>query len=352
MNNDDFMRDEQLRAAEDCGVPAMTDHSEGWVTALTAQGLWLKHVQRQFEARVPGPTIFLDEERAAKSTDDLKRMIRGRTPEQRERAKRGAEQAKLRVILPLRVGTPFFFSDRVCNLLEISAETVPADVLLERERIPCEHGFWYFEQPLPISTGSVGPIRAITWAGVCQHEGQEFHNLGGPAGFSVDGVEAIDIVFWLQTAVGSILPATHLRWLIGASCDQTAKRGNPLAEDPEPRLDKLKYLAAALTFIHQRVVATAPEIAGRPARRRLGLPEELAARPVHVVTLRRLRSAERQAAPGEVAWSCRWGVSGHWRNQPVGPKRGARRLTWVHGHVKGPTGKPFRHVDRVFAVRR
>jgi len=44
---------------------------------------------------------------------------------------------------------------------------------------------------------------------------------------------------------------------------------------------------------------------------------------------------------GHVEWSRRWMVRGHWRNQPYGPGRTERRLTWIDPYVKGPDDKPL-----------
>ncbi len=45
---------------------------------------------------------------------------------------------------------------------------------------------------------------------------------------------------------------------------------------------------------------------------------------------------------GDVArvYKVRWVVRGHWRNQPYGPERALRRLTWIEPHWKGPEGAP------------
>lgn len=51
---------------------------------------------------------------------------------------------------------------------------------------------------------------------------------------------------------------------------------------------------------------------------------------------------------GDVPWSHRWLVSGHWRNQWL-PSRMAHRLQWIAGHVKGPQHKPLVVKDRVTA---
>jgi hypothetical protein len=72
---------------------------------------------------------------------------------------------------------------------------------------------------------------------------------------------------------------------------------------------------------------------------------------VVVVRLRRKSLDEPHEDNGEeggVAWSHRWLVSGHWRNQWL-PSRTCHRLQWIHGYVKGPAHKALVVKDRVTA---
>lgn len=75
---------------------------------------------------------------------------------------------------------------------------------------------------------------------------------------------------------------------------------------------------------------------------------------VSVVTLRRVAedAATRGSAGQHVDWQHRWWVRGHWRDQPVGPMRSARRLTFVHPHVKGPDDKPLAAKTKLYQVTR
>jgi hypothetical protein len=46
----------------------------------------------------------------------------------------------------------------------------------------------------------------------------------------------------------------------------------------------------------------------------------------------------------------RWVVSGHWRNQPFGPKNLLRRPVYIDPYLKGPDGAPVRRPRRVFVL--
>lgn len=64
------------------------------------------------------------------------------------------------------------------------------------------------------------------------------------------------------------------------------------------------------------------------------------------VTVVSLRTRHRDPSPapsstGGVTRAHRWLVSGHWRNQPYGPRNSLRRPTWIAPHIAGPEGAPF-----------
>lgn len=71
---------------------------------------------------------------------------------------------------------------------------------------------------------------------------------------------------------------------------------------------------------------------------------------VHVVDMRPVRHTPEPATDetGGREYQRRWMVRGHWRNQPVGPERNSRRLTWIPPHLKGPDGAPFTPTDTVW----
>lgn len=48
----------------------------------------------------------------------------------------------------------------------------------------------------------------------------------------------------------------------------------------------------------------------------------------------------------------RFVVSGHWRDQPYGPKRSLRRQQWIPAYVKGPDGAPMLATEKVNVWRR
>ena len=72
-----------------------------------------------------------------------------------------------------------------------------------------------------------------------------------------------------------------------------------------------------------------------------------------IVDLRPLRHVEvdRDERTGR-RLTVRHYVRGHWRDQPHGPGRALRRLTWVAPYIKGPSDAPLKDTETVYVWRR
>lgn len=117
-------------------------------------------------------------------------------------------------------------------------------------------------------------------------------------------------------------------------------------EDTQPA----RWLCAAWTFLHQRIVVASRAAAlDRATRRRV---ERANLDPlVHVVTFRK---AEPHAPEGtrDVEWHCQWLVRGHWRDQYY-PSERANHPIWIAPYIKGPADQPMRTpAPEVWAVNR
>lgn len=77
-------------------------------------------------------------------------------------------------------------------------------------------------------------------------------------------------------------------------------------------------------------------------------------RQVRIIDLRRAASAVRDGDDSSSgrSYKHRCVVSGHWRQQAVGPGRAQRRPTYVAPYVKGPAGAPMLDTERVNVWRR
>lgn len=71
---------------------------------------------------------------------------------------------------------------------------------------------------------------------------------------------------------------------------------------------------------------------------------------VRVVTLRKKEGMDSAGVLGGACaknWTCQWMVSGHWRKIAGKPSP-----VYVRAHIKGPSGKPFKHSETVYRVRK
>jgi hypothetical protein len=105
-----------------------------------------------------------------------------------------------------------------------------------------------------------------------------------------------------------------------------------------------RFILAGLAWINQKIVASDEAHVERHRRKEftrvIGRVPEL-----RIVHLRRTEQTHHEGPASDDpkrAYSCRFQVDGHWRNQPVGAGRMQRRLTFVTPYVKGPETMPFR----------
>lgn len=111
-----------------------------------------------------------------------------------------------------------------------------------------------------------------------------------------------------------------------------------------------RQLQGIWRLLQQHLAETTRERAPRAYRRRV---ERLEREHVTVVRLRRPRApVDDDHVPQNVAWTHRWVVGGHWRNQWY-PSLGRHRQVWISPYVKGPEELPLVvNKARVFALVR
>lgn len=113
-----------------------------------------------------------------------------------------------------------------------------------------------------------------------------------------------------------------------------------------------QMLGSTWLMMRQRI-ATVEHVSGHPGgdRPQRGQPQR-GPEDVSLVELRRPEPVTGESEPRRVDWSHRWVVSGHWRQQPVGPGRALREPRWIAPHVKGPADRPLVEKERVNVWRR
>jgi hypothetical protein len=248
---------------------------------------------------------------------------------------------------------------------------------LRREAIPARDGFFWFEAGLPLPGDPEGDrsLKALSWTVTCALEPgdqERYPEFSAGGGVLFDGITDEDFArrSWVlhitchvsRSDMGTRwMPASMYLWLEGDSWDETVTRVDDAMRELDPlwrgsdqrRVAKLRYLAAALAFLEQRILVAPRRPADRPARRRLERQGWMHEPLIRVVELRKKQvRPEDRGDPRSVEWSCRWVVSGHWRQQFY-PSTGDHRPVWVLPYVKGPESAPLKPPRaKVFAVVR
>lgn len=156
----------------------------------------------------------------------------------------------------------------------------------------------------------------------------------------------LSITTWSRIADDHVFSRRGMSWYpISATYWLLGKTPNELYGDPTESNWALEDCSRLMTM---RMLATQTGIAETTERRLTRHERKRSERsgatisPIKIVNVRGLRSAGGHGeAEGNVEWSHRWMVGGHWRNQPFGPERAQRRPVWVAPYVKGPADKPL-----------
>jgi hypothetical protein len=253
-----------------------------------------------------------------------------------------ASDAAIRAIL--KRAEPYYWAPEMAGVIAVTSRDLPT-YTLRMQDLPSDFGFCWFARPMPLPHpgrwGGEADMTGFMW-GEAKPEGMWFCTLlAGPDRPSGE-------------------PSLSGMWSFGVKAEEVIDRQIPALADYDGMADLLRERAAAqvriiatsLAFMNQRIMVTTPERAERATRKRA--LAELAREPlVRVVKLRRLAQAgEQRGASEAVEWSCRWVVSGHWRQQFY-PSTNEHRPIYVLPYVKGPEDRPLKPPRaKVFAVVR
>jgi hypothetical protein len=112
-----------------------------------------------------------------------------------------------------------------------------------------------------------------------------------------------------------------------------------------------RWLLTTWRLMQQTIVDVREEEPNRQFKRQM----ERKNRPDQKVSVIALRSQKKAAeGVGDIEWTHRWLVKGHWRNQPYKGENGETvyRYIWIHPHVKGPENAPLLIREHVYALVR
>jgi len=254
-------------------------------------------------------------------------------------AKDGTEGAeRLRGILAEAV--PYYWAAEQCRIVERVGRSVPLTWTPLAESFETTAGFFWFARCFGIAVPKSlrVDLRAVAWR---------------------LEPDALWLVWYCETnAEAGTVPMGLMRWQLHQSLGEALEALDALAP-PGYREDGtlsaqaqwVRFSAAAFAFLEQRILLTRRVRPARAVRRRL--PAPLREDWLRVVVLRRqVHLGPTAAGAGEVAWSCRWLVRGHWREQWF-PSVGRHRPIFVLPYEKGPEDKPLKLPGAtIFAVRR
>lgn len=273
----------------------------------------------------------------------------------------------------LRTAAAYCWSPTPATAVVSAGAGLPPDVTLSPFALgdlgaPATSGWWWFEEPIPVTTlggpGASKPVCALLWR-------REVHPNQGPR-------------VWFQTMVmddvpfnGRVqpvpVPTTAWLWPDGTSLGDLPdglRRGYDTAYHDKGALAGVnfagvettveasmffsRFFLAAATWLRQRIAVVERGAGIRQVARRLQREHKLPHTPVvEVVQLRRREVVTRAAgdAAAKREFSCRWIVHGHMRNQWY-PSKGVHAPKWIDSFLKGPDDKPLKQATRVYAVTR
>lgn len=256
---------------------------------------------------------------------------------------------------------PFSWSAETTDAVLAASRSIPADTMMNRWNLSTETVWWYFDKLLPFRTThkDMG-VRALSFGFVPTRDA---HRFGLPICVWTDDLKdeypvAPSQTFeWSkETTLQAMLDETRLahRQIYGPG--GRWEHTNPVGEEVfmDAADGVARFILAGLAWLNQKVLVTADGHIER--HRRKDFARRI--KPIEGVRVVQLRRNEYPKREGESSdehreYSCRFGVDGHWRNQPYGPKSGDRRLTYILPFVKGPADKPFKIPARkVFVVNR
>lgn len=255
----------------------------------------------------------------------------------------GVSWVREMLITMLREAEPFWWSSELTAAAAEMAASMPSWTLTEADA-PAFAGFFWFASPVALPDYIDKPgnsLRAIAW-----HPMTDKHS----------GRLCVQFAYLMDTGMSNYpaLPGVAWGWPVGATLEAAEAEAVTNAQN-RPRVRAMcRFTAACWALLAQQLYLAPRERADRATARRLKRegwePEPL----IRVVQLRRVVHPQAQTGdPEPVAWSCRWIVRGHWRQQPYGPGHAQRRPTWITPYVKGPEEQPLKTPRAtIFAVRR
>lgn len=264
----------------------------------------------------------------------------------------------------LRRAQPFYWNDRCRDLIVQAMQDFKLDEIeASRHLVYCDVGWcWFGGKPLfeieSYETKQPIPVQAVSW-----------YCFGGRENHPYLGITAYGRQQQVQGTGEWVGPVLPLIW----TCVHLGDKMSNNITDPElnfvgytderteQEIVQLKlFVAAASTFLRQKLLTLQPASLERHARKRVekqGVHGTLPAA-VQVVQLRRTEPRQlgvQEDVNGEaqiVDWNWQWTVKGHVRQQFYATLN-EHLPVWIHPYVKGPEDKPLKpRATPIYSVTR
>ena len=250
-------------------------------------------------------------------------------------------------------------------LVEAAADSIP-DFRLMPGDVPDPCGVVFYERPL-VGIDSHAELGDDSW----QEAVDTFSRVPGPmvyGGAPFDGTVALNAMSWSSARradgsgtlviyswvflVNGLIPGWLAlgvcTWDLGTSLrdvrDDYEDAHKASVTEDRGRLAALWLLASQERLARRSEEPVERHAAKRHVRAGLEIPT------LKVLRLRHARTTKPDEEPSESrAWTHRWVVSGHWRNQWL-PSEDRHRPTWIAPYVKGPDDKPLVVKDSIKAL--
>jgi len=276
------------------------------------------------------------------------------------------------VVPQLEGARPFFVSRDMCRMVEAAAETFKPEPIYPTDLLNL-NGFLLYERPFTIPDRFDNPvtIKAVSWSPAMADTNlrpdrlltredeiiewlEERHRQGVTDGLALTLYSEPDREDWKPGAVVPACEPLHITpWWWGMSFE-----GNEISEAGRATGAEWWWKIIQTTFrlMQQRITVRHTERPHRAQRREMQRLD-IYGHDVTVVMLRREHAKHSGEPMGEMHYSHRFIVEGHWRNQhysSLGPKEDPRahRQIYIADYEKGPEGTPLIIKQRAYTWTR
>ncbi len=252
------------------------------------------------------------------------------------------------VLRYLANSSPFYWNAETVSAVWLASKSIPDDACFARDMLPdgLSSAWWWLGWPIPLPMKNPKSNTDSDFADI-----DRGHISAILLSVHPDGTWTIScgrmsigtlVVPWM-IEVNTIREGLSLRDLStqGAMSFNAATGKEEIIKSRDVAL--FRFILAASVWLKQRIVVSGSGHIERHRRKQLAREHDAVLSDVKVIQLRRPQIENHQQSEdgAEVEWSCRWIVSGHWRNQ-YHPSTGKHELKYILPYVKGPEDKPLK----------